>query len=125
MRLILSTLSIALVGLTTCGDHPPGIPKERPRPSTLVGARCSDDSDCQSKCERGGSFPGGFCTLECLLLAECPSGTVCVYEDSGDMKGVCLYPCRLAADCASVSQPYDCGARFSPTSELYRVCIDD
>jgi len=118
------------LGVTACGHGEDFVESERPAPSTLVGAACNDDSDCQQVCLERRQLPDGFCTIVgCRNNEECPAGTVCINE----WDGVCLYPCSVPLDCSSGfmgRSGYSC--RFengfdTPTSTQvrYRVCLGD
>ncbi|MEX1363818.1 MAG: hypothetical protein AB1Z98_11870 [Nannocystaceae bacterium] len=63
--------------------------------SDLVGGSCRDDRDCVEKCQEGGKFPGGTCTVECRDDRDCPGGTWCIDEAGG----ICLLECSGDGDC--------------------------
>lgn len=90
MRFISTLFSIAFLCamITSCGDsHSP----------LNVGDSCSPTDECPGKCQVGGGFPGGICTLECDLSSECPEGWSCVTKSSG----ICLKNCDSTASCQS------------------------
>jgi hypothetical protein len=73
----------------------------------LVGGTCVSDRECARLCLRGNShYPGGMCTVPCLLDGDCPAGTACV-DDAG---GICAVLCRLPADCAAFGPGFTCDA---------------
>ena len=62
--------SFVIVGalfLAACGGHDEGDIDD------VIGAACSTDRDCDSRCFSGGHFPGGFCSLSCASDNDCPS----------------------------------------------------
>lgn len=106
MRLALSTLLF----VAACGGTPV---------DEYVGASCRDDRDCRERCETGGEFPGGFCTLSCFDDRDCPSDTICT-----DVKGgVCMYPCDISADCDFLGREYSCRDRDDWDGVRVGVCI--
>lgn len=93
-------LVLACMLAAACGDD------EFVGPYGLVGGPCGSDFDCAPgiRCERGGEFPQGTCTLPCRGHYDCPIGTACV-----DVKGgVCLVACLRPFDCRP---GYDCKAK--------------
>jgi hypothetical protein len=61
-----------------------------------MGARCVGAADCVYRClPAGAQFPGGLCTRDCLVDADCPSDALCVPIEGQ----VCLYSCRDDGDC--------------------------
>ena len=81
MQRILAIL-LVLVSLTACNET-----------NRTVGAACDRDADCRDRCLEG--WPGGFCTVDCDVNADCPGGTICA-----DMHGgVCLFLCDSGEEC--------------------------
>jgi len=74
-----------------------------------VGARCTEDSECNVKClEPGADWPGGFCTVLCDSDADCPSGDRCLDEDDG----VCAVSCGSDGECTFLGA-YTCESEDS------------
>jgi hypothetical protein len=90
-------------------------------PDAEVGGACIDDRDCAERCERGGDFPGGFCTLSCIDDRDCPVDTICAEVEGG----VCLYPCELHADCDFLGRDYFCRDRRDTFDRPILVCMGD
>jgi len=93
----------AIIGLVfsvaTCGNVSVG-----PR-SPVVGGICTDNSQCQSICEKDPHYPDGICTFHCANNGDCPSGSVCT-EDAG---GICALSCIATADCIQIyGRDYAC-----------------
>jgi hypothetical protein len=61
----------------------------------LVGGECSSSADCEYRCQEGGDFPDGTCTLPCNIDDDCPVGTACIEKEGG----ICLVGCELPEDC--------------------------
>src|SRR5262245_20548144 len=73
--------------------------------SKAVGAACAADGDCAQRClVNDRHFPGGMCTAACTRNADCPSGSVCVAEETG----VCVVSCAADADCAGFGRGFAC-----------------
>lgn len=128
LRVVVSVL-LASGALAACG-HGEEIGKDRPLPSTTLGAPCGNDGDCAQYCAEGSHFPGGFCTLHpCRGLADCPSGTVCISVNNG----VCVYPCVDLLDCTADflgRGGYTCKLEYGyssgeTTGSQYKVCVGD
>ena len=89
-----------------------------PGGSGVVGAACSNNDQCSSRCVTEG-FPGGMCTVECGSDAACPGGTACIDEKGG----ICEVLCSSNADCAGFGGGWVCehrDRRGGPGSEA--VC---
>jgi hypothetical protein len=120
--------TLLLFAIVACG-HAEDFGGERPVPTRTVGATCGSDADCDQLCERGGRFPGGFCTLRCHSNPECPEGTVCINRDNG----ICMYPCATHSDCTSsflgrggyVCEYQQGFAEGDTESVSYQVCIGE
>ena len=69
-----------------------------------VGARCTDDQDCNVRCL--DDQPGGFCTVLCDSDDDCPGGTHCITEDGG----VCVFSCGSDGECVFLNGGYTCQA---------------
>lgn len=96
-------LTLALTSLTSflllaCGSSDVGTN------GGLVGGACATDRDCESRCQTGGSFPGGTCTVSCRVDDDCPGGTFCIDTEGG----ICLLACELPRDCRA---GYTCKGR--------------
>lgn len=74
--------------LVACDD---GVSNE----GALVGGPCLDSTDCDQRCQTGGDFPQGTCTLACNTDADCPEDTWCVDKEGG----ICLLACTHPSDC--------------------------
>jgi transcriptional regulator with XRE-family HTH domain len=62
----------------------------------VPGESCAVADDCESgRCEIGGSFPGGICTVACDSDADCPDGFACISRGSG----ICLQRCTTTQEC--------------------------
>jgi hypothetical protein len=86
----IAVLLLACAGLLAgCGDDDVGLDGER------VGGACRDERDCEFRCQEGGDFPGGTCTLPCDIDENCPFGTYCVDKEGG----LCLLGCENPGDC--------------------------
>jgi hypothetical protein len=88
---------------------------------SVIGASCTQSSQCRFKCATGGAFPGGFCTIPCQNDTECPKGAVCI-DRAG---GVCLFLCNLSTDCSFLGAGWACGSREHLPSGREKVCIGD
>lgn len=92
--------AVALVALTaaalSCGD-------DDFAPYSIVGGACRFDGDCApgARCERGGDFPDGTCTLPCNNHLDCVEGTACIDTQGGICLVSCAYDsyCRLEYKC--------------------------
>ena len=62
-----------------------------------VGDHCSDSGECPDKCQTGGGFPDGICTMECMKNSECPDGWICITKSSG----ICMKNCTDTSACSS------------------------
>lgn len=60
-----------------------------------LGDHCSNDGDCPDKCQTGGGFPDGICTVECSDNTGCPDGWSCITKSSG----ICMKDCASTAEC--------------------------
>jgi hypothetical protein len=92
------------------------LPTPDPLPDNTTGIACASDADCGGAvgacaamlpASGGGEVaaPGGYCTLECQLDADCGAGGVCVGTRGGN---VCFDTCAMPADCR---EGYVCGER--------------
>lgn len=75
--------------LSGCGDDDVGFHGD------LVGGPCRGGDDCQYRCQGGGDFPDGTCTLPCNIDEDCPFGTYCIDKEGG----ICLLGCERPDDC--------------------------
>jgi hypothetical protein len=80
-----------------CGGHDTGDIDD------VIGAACSTDRDCESRCYSGGDFPGGFCSLPCASDNDCPGDTYCMSESGG----VCMFACPVF-DCSRLGPGWEC-----------------
>ncbi len=66
-----------------------------------IGSACTTDQDCGGRtCRSSSSFPGGYCTENCVLSdsGSCPTGSTCV--DHGG-SSICLRECADDTECRS------------------------
>jgi hypothetical protein len=85
----------------------------------VVGNACIDDRDCAERCERGGEFPGGFCTVSCIDDNDCTSESICTDVEGG----VCLIPCEFDRDCDVLGREYSCKERRDTFDRVVFVCL--
>jgi hypothetical protein len=120
--LLLSALVGYLAGVAGCGldDVGPG--------SRLVGGRCTVDRDCDQLCISDAPFPGGYCSVHCLMDSDCPSGAACIPKAGS--AGLCLAVCGASTDCVSYGSGYTCrrestlsGSAGSAELSGAQVCI--
>jgi hypothetical protein len=110
MRFVL--LSTVLL-LAACGGHDAGDIDE------IVGAPCSSDRDCDSRCYLdSGDYPGGFCSMSCQTDNDCPGDTYCMAKDGG----VCLFACP-AFDCSRLGTGWGCHEKDRQNGGKQNVCI--
>ena len=86
----------------------------------VVGAACSSDRDCASRCYIDDEFPGGFCSLACDSDNDCPSDTYCMSTNGG----VCMFYCP-AFDCARLGPGWRCRERSRENGGSVTVCSGD
>lgn len=110
----LIAISLLLCALGACGGD--GVVVDE-----VVGATCIDDRDCAELCERGGEFPGGFCTLSCRDDLDCPSDTLC----AGVRGNICMYQCEIDIDCDFLGRNYFCVDEPDFAGRLVGVCMGD
>ncbi|MDI7266426.1 MAG: hypothetical protein QME96_00330 [Myxococcota bacterium] len=115
------------------------------------GEACATPGDCASgsSCapERGGMFggwPGGFCTQQCLIDADCTNGGVCALrcedenrtdgddcDDDGtpglddDAEGTCLAGCTPADPAACPRTGWSCKAVGENPDGAVNACAPD
>ena len=97
--------------VTACGGHDNG------DIDPIVGAACSNDRDCDSRCYLGGDFPGGFCSMSCETDNDCPNDTYCMAEAGG----VCMFACP-AFDCSRLGGGWQCHDRDRQNGGKTNVC---
>jgi hypothetical protein len=105
-----NVLALALVFMLGCGGDPV---------DEVVGAACFDDRDCAERCETGGDFPGGFCTLSCFDDGDCTSDSICTDVEGG----VCLFQCEFNSDCDFLGRAYSCRERRDTFDRRVFVCL--
>jgi hypothetical protein len=98
-------------------------------PDHSAGMACTSAADCGGgECARElpyGSFatyevvpaPGGYCTQECTLDADCGAGAQCISH--GMHGGMCLGACVEGTDCRA---GYECIAHLRDGDPEARVC---
>ena len=114
-------LVLVVVTAAACGgDGFPDSPDDHQlgEADPVVGGACFDDRDCLVQCERGDTYPGGFCTLPCREDVHCTLDTVCV--DTRD--GICLFPCGGDIDCGFLGPGYRCRERDDFFGRTVFVC---
>ena len=97
--------------VAACGGHDAG------EIDDVIGAMCSTDRDCDSRCYSGGDFPGGFCSIPCASDNDCPSDTFCMSESDG----VCMYACP-EFDCSRLGNGWECRDRDRQNGGRVTVC---
>lgn len=91
---------IAIVGVLATGCQHRDVSRE-------IGARCSHAAECDERCLSPSSdTPGGFCTIACNTLDDCPANTTCAEREGG----VCLFECTGDLDCAFLGTGWRCAA---------------
>lgn len=70
-------------------------------PTSVVGQPCTSNSQCGAGfCANSASFPGGYCTQDCLSTS-CPAGSKC-YLNSTRTQAYCFASCSsIGASCRS------------------------
>lgn len=103
MLRLASIVTIALLTLTfACGDDGVG------NGGDVVGGACVDNGDCAERCQLGGDFPQGTCTVTCNTDNDCPGGTYCIDTEGG----ICLLGCDTPSDCRG---GYNCEGKTNRT----------
>src|SRR5512143_2275858 len=97
---------LALSGLllfAACGGHDVGGIDD------VIGAGCSSDRDCDTRCYIDNDFPGGFCSVPCQSDNDCPSDTYCMSTNGG----MCLFSCGTNGgfDCSRLGPGWTCRDR--------------
>ncbi|RYZ39413.1 MAG: peptidase S8 [Myxococcaceae bacterium] len=66
---------------------------EDTQPNTTIGQPCTSSSQCGASglCATGSTFPGGYCTQDCISLS-CPSGSAC-YSSTDGASAFCFASC--------------------------------
>lgn len=103
---------IAALFVLGCGGHDTG------EIDNVIGAPCTSDRDCDSRCYIGGDFPGGICSQSCQTDNDCPSDTFCMAKAGG----VCLFACP-AFDCSRLGQGWGCHDEDRMGGGKQNVCI--
>ncbi|RKG89851.1 S8 family serine peptidase [Corallococcus terminator] len=69
---------------------------EDDQPTATIGKPCTSSSECGTGglCANGSSFPGGYCTQDCLS-SSCPSGSAC-YSSTDGASAFCFASCNPA-----------------------------
>ena len=91
-------LVLAITALAACGGDDVG------NDGGLVGGACFDSRDCEERCQLGGDYPQGLCTVSCLDDRDCPDGTFCIDTEGG----ICMLGCDFPEDCRP---GYNCEGR--------------
>jgi hypothetical protein len=87
--------------------------------STVVGAACTADTQCQQECLiNDRHFPGGMCTIPCASDGDCPAGSFCIAEEGG----VCVVACSTDADCAGFGRGFACDQEGRQTGGEASIC---
>jgi hypothetical protein len=112
MTLHLVVLALGLLFVGACGS---GVGND----GDLVGGACQENRECAERCQQGGDFPDGTCTVACNDDFDCPGGTACIDTEGG----ICLLLCNYDNDCR---RNYECsGESRKGHSGDATVCIDD
>lgn len=91
---------LVLLALGACAD---------PDVSRAVGARCDRSDECDDRCLAAASdYPGGFCSVSCDTSLDCATADTLCVEDEG---GVCLFECRVDANCTFLGAGWQCVER--------------
>jgi hypothetical protein len=108
-----SLVIASLVVAAACGGHGEGDIDE------LVGAACTSDRDCESRCYLDNNdYPGGFCSLSCQSDNDCPIDTYCMSQSGG----VCLFACP-PFDCARLGPEWECHQKARVHNGSVSVCV--
>ncbi|HME91242.1 MAG TPA: hypothetical protein VKE49_07450 [Myxococcaceae bacterium] len=83
-----------------------------------VGALCSTDQDCSSRCTHNGDFGTGMCTKPCASDRDCPSGSVCISSDNG----MCAVACQNDNECSGFGRAFICGSKSRISGGTSLVC---
>jgi len=83
-----------------------------------VGAACSTDRDCATRCSHDADFGLGMCTRPCASDRDCPSGAVCVTTDNG----MCAVSCQTNSNCSDFGRGFICGNKSAPAGGNVLVC---
>ncbi|MCA9709600.1 MAG: hypothetical protein KDK70_27425 [Myxococcales bacterium] len=103
-----------------------------------VAAQCQVDADCEYDPDTDGepfelrcltNFKGGYCgVVDCASHDDCPDGSACVFDDSG--QNYCFRLCESDADCnqqrpSEVAATCSSSVRFAGSQDLSdaRACI--
>ena len=97
--------------LAACASHGGGTIDD------VIGATCTNDSDCAHRCYTGPGFPGGFCSESCTTDADCPADALCATENGG----VCLYACP-PMDCGRLGGGWHCADKDVAGGGKANVC---
>jgi hypothetical protein len=108
MKLLLVTLALLL---GACGGHDTGDIDE------VIGAACTSDRDCDTRCYLDNDLPGGFCSVSCQSDNDCPDDALCM-ETNG---GMCMFACP-AFDCTRLGAGWKCGDRSRLSGGDANVC---
>ena len=88
---------ILVLALAACGSNVGN-------DGSLVGGACVNSNDCEFRCELGGEYPSGLCTVACSTDNDCPGNTFCIDVEGG----ICMLGCRVPDDCRG---GYNCRGR--------------
>src|ERR1041385_1852641 len=102
-----------LLLMAACGGHDTG------DIDNVIGAPCTSDRDCDSRCYIDGDFPGGFCSVACQSDNDCPSDTFCMAKSGG----VCLFACNPGFDCSRLGSTWSCHDEDRFSGGKTNVCI--
>jgi hypothetical protein len=87
-----------LLGASGCEP----VPATTKLPDGIVGAPCTDATDCgPGRCQQGGGmvmYPGGYCTGACLQDSDCGANGSCTLPLAGGA-GTCYRGCQSDTDC--------------------------
>jgi hypothetical protein len=86
--------------------------------SREVGARCTEDGDCDEVCLSGRAYPDGLCSVGCRDDDDCPSGSVCVRDEDG----TCQIPCDEDRNCEYLGAEWECHGTRTPDGDEVNVC---
>lgn len=104
----------SLLLIAACGGHDVGGIDD------VIGAGCSSDRDCDTRCYIDTDFPGGFCSVPCTSDNDCPSDTYCMSTNGG----MCLFNCGTGGgfDCSRLGPGWTCRDRDRYNGGKANVC---
>jgi hypothetical protein len=99
MQLAIGSLVVVIGAIAAACNNSSDVSRE-------LGARCTQNTDCDDHCLSGSAWPAGLCTTTCDSDEDCPDIAHCIAEDGGS----CAFGCGSDADCAFLGSGYGCHA---------------